>query len=149
MAMRTPSDLLIVALGGEPATFLPVARAYSLIARRRSSLRDRRTRTKFGPLSWFAPFHFTCLIALVLGTYASNALHGRGEILSGCIQVATLGFAFIGSMCLFDYFDFLFSAEEYRILGAHPHHPWSVMLAKSMVIGRAIATQSASFSQAS
>jgi hypothetical protein len=142
--MNALRDALLRAFGARAGTFVPVARAYGLMARRRSRLRMERA-SKGKALSWLTPFQITCLMTCFLGFYVVHALLDRSEIPSGSVLAATLGFAFIGSISLFDYFDLLFSADEYRVLGAHPHHPWSVMLAKIVVIGRAVTTLSLCF----
>lgn len=142
--MKAIRDALLRAFGARAETFVPVARAYGLMARRRSRLRMERA-AKGKALSWLTPFQITCLMTCFLGFYIVHALLERSEIPSGSVLAATLGFAFIGSISLFDYFDLLFSADEYRVLGAHPHHPWSVMLAKIVVIGRAVTTLSLCF----
>ena len=145
--MQALRNALIRAAGAQPATFVPVARAYGLIAGRRSRLREHRrgARPRPAKASWFTPFHLTCLTTFGLGCYTINAFLDRSEFLSGFILAATLGYVFIGAIALFDYFDLLFSSEEYRVLGAHPHHAWSIMVAKLVVVSRAILTLSLCF----
>ena len=111
--MNALRDALVRAIGAHPGTFVPFLRAYGLMARRRSRLRESRlVRAKSLPISWISPFHFTCLMTFFLGVYTVSALLDRSEILSGSVLAATLGFAFVGSIALFDYFDLFFSPEE-------------------------------------
>jgi hypothetical protein len=132
------------ALGADPAVFVPFLRAYALIVRRRSRMRLARgiSPKAMGRIS---PFHVACFFAGLLGVGLAFATAGMQPSQLGAALGLTIGAFLIVFAVLFDYLEILASPDEYRVIAAHPHDAWSVLLAKLFVVGRALATLAACF----
>jgi hypothetical protein len=92
-----------------------------------------------------SPFHIACITATFIGTAIILLLGQVQPPILGAIAAITFGLLLVVFAVLFDYLEVLVNPDEYRVIAAHPHDAWSVMLAKIYVVGRAIATISLCF----
>lgn len=128
------SHILLKLLRADPVTFKAVSRAYRLIVQRRARLAARASRG-FGNLS---PFAKLCVVSAIIGLVLSKVLLSVSSPLLGSAFVLTLGALFLLMVVLVDYADVLVNRDEYAVLASHPHNPWSVLLAKIVVLGRSV-----------
>lgn len=128
-------------LGADPAVFVPFMRAYGTIVRRRSRMRLTRgiSPKMTGRIS---PFQVACFFATLIGLGVAAAIAGTHPSLVGVALALTVGSFLVVFAVLFDYLEVLASPDEYRVVAAHPHDAWSVLLAKIFVVGRALVTLS-------
>jgi len=131
-------------LGADPAVFVPFARAYALIIRRRSRMRFSRgiSPKAMGRIS---PFHVACFFAALLGTGVAVATVGMKFAFLAIVISLGVGSFLLVFAVLFDYLEVLASPDEYRVIAAHPHDAWSILLAKIVVVGRALGTLATCF----
>jgi hypothetical protein len=140
----TAIDRLGRALGADPAVFSPFVRAYALIVRRRSRMKLTRgiSPRAMGRIS---PFMVACFFSTLLGFAGTMLLIQSHRELFGAVGALSFGGVIVAFSVLFDYLEVLANPEEYRVIAAHPHDEWSVLLAKLVVVGRAIATIAACY----
>jgi hypothetical protein len=127
------------ALGADPEVYRPVARAHARIIDRRIRFGRSGTRFRRG----LTAFQLRCLATLVLSIYLMLWITGTRTPLTGAVLALTAGGGLILFDILFDKFDLLVDPDEYAVLAAHPHHVWSVMLAKIVTVGRSTLTLAA------
>jgi len=130
--------------GADPAVFVPFARAYALIVRRRSRMRLTRgiSPKAMGRIS---PFQVACFFSALVGFGVAAATAGMNPSLMGSALALVFGSFLVVFAVLFDYLEVLASSDEYRVIAAHPHDAWSVLFAKIFVVGRALATLAACY----
>ncbi|HET9950159.1 MAG TPA: hypothetical protein VFS09_00040 [Candidatus Eisenbacteria bacterium] len=131
-------------LGADPAVFTPFVRAYALIVRRRSRMKLTRglSPRATGRIS---PFMVACFVSCLLGIAGVAVLFETRPALLGAVGALSFGAVIVVFSVLFDYLEVLASPDEYRVIAAHPHDEWSVLLAKFFVVGRALATIAACY----
>jgi len=125
---------LLALFGADPDVFFPVARAHSLLVRRRAGLvRNRRG------LAQASPFRMMCFFAVMYGIFGAVFLAVTPIRMLGAALAVAIGCVFLLMVVVTDYLDLLVNPREQLVLGAHPHDDRSILLAKLWVVGRTLA----------
>jgi len=130
------TDPLLRALGADPEVFRPVYRVQKILLRRSVRLMRLRGRQT-------GSFALVCFLAGSYGLVGTVFLYrARVPVLGGGLAL-TCGCAYLLMIVLADHAEVLVLSGERLVLAAHPHDDRSLLLAKSVAVGRSLALLSA------